>query len=66
MAKKEYKKSLNNIKKNIQIFLKKKNKKKQQYGHKRYKYLLEDEKQKLVKPIKSGLFWACVSTGGHF
>ena len=56
MTKKEYKKSLNNIKKNIQVFLKKKNKKKQQYGHKRYKYLLEDEKKKLVKPIKSGLF----------
>ena len=34
--------------KNIKVFQKKKNKK-QQYGHKRYKNLSEDEKLKLVE-----------------
>ena len=35
--------------KHITIFLKKKNKKKEQYGHESYKNLLEYENQKLVE-----------------
>ena len=34
--------------KDIKIFLRKKKKKTQQYSHKRYKHIPEDEKQKLV------------------
>ena len=35
--------------KDIKIFLRKKKKKTQQYSHKRYKHIPEDEKQKLVQ-----------------
>ena len=41
--------------KNIRVFLKKKKKKKRQYGRERYKYLPEDEKQKLVEYRKKVL-----------
>ena len=39
----------NKIVKYIKAILKKKKKKKRQYGWERYKYLSEDEKQKLVE-----------------
>ena len=38
--------------KGIKIFLKRKKKKKQQYGRERYKNLSEDEKQRLVEYTK--------------
>ena len=44
--KKDYKKMLV---KDIRVFIKKKKKKKRQYGRERYKYLLEDEKQRPVE-----------------
>ena len=49
--------------KDIKIFRKKKKEKKQQYGRKRYKNLLEDEQQKLVEyrkiylKMKKGSFY---------
>ena len=49
IIKKDYK---NKLAKDIKLFIRKKKKKKQQYGHERYKNLPKEEKRKLVEYSK--------------
>ena len=55
----------NKIVKYIKAILKKKKKKKRQYGWERYKYLSEDEKQKLVEYRKDIKEWEKM-TNNHY